>query len=241
MADNDSFVAEVTEEVRRDQMYAVWRKYGPWVIFALAAIILGTAGGAWWSQRQVDAAREASGPIFEAAVVEDDARRATLLTEAAAASDGDLSAIARLRAGAALAASGDVDGAAAAYQAVADDAGVDRRLRELGGLRVVMVRADAMPPDEMLDRLRPLAAEGAPWRPLAMELTAAAHLRAGDREAALATLADVAGDATATPGARQRSTDLIAALGGEALGPDAEATPAPDDAAPEPEQEGTDG
>ena len=39
VSDSDSFISEVSEEVRRDRMFALWRKYGPFLIGAIALIV----------------------------------------------------------------------------------------------------------------------------------------------------------------------------------------------------------
>ena len=71
MADSDSFVQEVTEEVRRDAMYAAWKKYGPFLVGAIALVIIGTAAQSWWVNSQKDAMREAGGAFIAAQEVEE--------------------------------------------------------------------------------------------------------------------------------------------------------------------------
>ena len=44
MSDTDSFIEEVSEEVRRDKLYATFKKYG-WIA---ALFILVVVGGATW-------------------------------------------------------------------------------------------------------------------------------------------------------------------------------------------------
>jgi len=46
MSDTDSFIDEVTEEVRRDQLYGYLRKYG-WIA---AVVILAIVCGAAWNE-----------------------------------------------------------------------------------------------------------------------------------------------------------------------------------------------
>ena len=46
MSNNDSFIVEVTEEVRRDKLFAAFRKYG-WIG---VLVILGIVGGTAWNQ-----------------------------------------------------------------------------------------------------------------------------------------------------------------------------------------------
>ena len=43
MSDTDSFIEEVTEEVRRDQLYKYVRKYG-WIAIALVVGVVGVTG-----------------------------------------------------------------------------------------------------------------------------------------------------------------------------------------------------
>ena len=43
MTEKDSFIDEVTEEVRRDKLYLFFRRYG-WILFIFALLIVGTIG-----------------------------------------------------------------------------------------------------------------------------------------------------------------------------------------------------
>ena len=45
MSNPDSFIDEVTEEVRRDRLFALFRKYG-WIGLV---VVLGIVGGAGWT------------------------------------------------------------------------------------------------------------------------------------------------------------------------------------------------
>ena len=48
MSNPDSFIEEVTEEVRRDRLFAAFRKYG-WIG---GLVVLGIVGGAAWNEWQ---------------------------------------------------------------------------------------------------------------------------------------------------------------------------------------------
>ncbi len=55
---NDSFIREVNEELRSDQMRAVWTQYGLIVVAIAVAIVIGTAGYrgyVYWSGKQASA------------------------------------------------------------------------------------------------------------------------------------------------------------------------------------------
>ena len=216
MADTDSFVQEVTEEVRRDAMFAAWKKYGPFVVGAIALVIIGTAASAWWSNSQITSKRAAGGAFIDAQTVEAPNDAAEAFLSLSRESEGDYAAMAGLRAGASFGAAGDVDRAVEQYKAVAAMADVDPRLTDLATLRTVMIRADVMEPSEMLETLQPLAMAGEPWRAVALEFTAAAYVRAGDTDAAVEALSTLVSDATTTPAVQARAREMIAALGGTA-------------------------
>ena len=71
MSDHDSFIDEVTEEVRRDKLFALMRRYG-WIgIVAILAIV---GGAAWteWQRAQTEARAQAFGTAVLAALADDD-------------------------------------------------------------------------------------------------------------------------------------------------------------------------
>ena len=121
-----------------------------------------------------------------------------------------------MRAAASFGAAGDVDRAVEEYQAVAAMTDVDKRLADLAKLRMIMIRSDVMEPTEMLEGLQPLSAVGEPWRSLALEFTAAAHVRNNDSDAAVDALSTLVSDENTTPAVQARAREMIAALGGTA-------------------------
>ena len=44
MSDSDSFIDEVTEEVRRDRLFGYFRRYG-WIAAVVIVVVVGGAGG----------------------------------------------------------------------------------------------------------------------------------------------------------------------------------------------------
>lgn len=216
MADSDSFVQEVTEEVRRDAMYAAWRKYGPFIVGAIAIVIVGTAAQSWWQNRQIETMREAGGAFIEAQSLEEPTDAAEAFLSLANSSEGDYAALAGLRAAASFGAAGDVDRAVEQYRNVAAMSGVDERITDLATLRTIMIRADVMEPDEMIGQLEPLSAPGEPWRSVALEFTAAAYVRADQNDEAVESLATLISDEATSPAVRARAREMIAALGGTA-------------------------
>ena len=207
----DSFIEEVTEEVRRDKLFALLKKYG-WIG---VVVILGIVGGAAyteWSRTQAENAAQAFGDQLLAAVQAENSVAALGVIEASDANRAALTGL--LLAGEAQSA-GDSDAALAALKTVASDAALPPSLRELALLKSVIVAGAGMDPSERAAALADLARPGAPYRPLALEQQALLALEAGDREGAIGLLQQISGEAGITPGLQQRATELMVALGAE--------------------------
>jgi hypothetical protein len=211
--ESDSFITEVSEEVRRDRLFATLRRYR-WLIAAAVLVIVGGAAFNSWYQARQQAAAAAAGDALAAALVEPDpARRAEALATFAAATPA-AAVPARLAQAGSLEAAGDRDAAAALLGEVAGDGAVEPLWRSLAALERVMLLGPAMDASERQATLEGLAAPNAPFRTLALEQRALMQLEAGDREAAIADLNAVLADPAATAAMQARARQLIVAAGG---------------------------
>ncbi len=65
--DGETFLKEVDDELRKEQVTNFFTRYGWWVITAVVLILGGVGGWIWWSGRQA-AARESAGETLLAAM-----------------------------------------------------------------------------------------------------------------------------------------------------------------------------
>ncbi len=212
MANQDSFINEVTEEVRRDRLFTLFRRYA-WI--GITIVVLTVAGAAWNEWRKADARAEAQarGDAILAAVEAEDPRARLAALESLRTDAPADAVISLLTATQAI----EADGEPAAYEdlvALTTDATVPQIYRDLAALKAAMIGAGEVPPAERIAMLEPLTSPGHTFRPLALEQTALAHVEAGDRDAALEILTGLAGDADASEGLLRRTLQLIVALGG---------------------------
>lgn len=213
MSDTDSFIDEVSEEVRRDRLYATFRRYG-WI--ALVAILLLVGGAAWneWRKAQQEAEAQALGnAVFAALQQEDRADRAATLEEIDAPQTGAAAVIDMLAAGEQSA----IDPAEAATRllAVADDPATPPVYREIAALKAVSMAGSGLSLEDRRTRLEGMAPGGGLVRLLADEQMALIDLETGDTDAAIERLQKVRQAAEATPGLRRRATQVIVAMGGD--------------------------
>ncbi|MBW7922059.1 MAG: hypothetical protein H3C51_08170 [Rubellimicrobium sp.] len=211
MSNTDSFIDEVTEEVRRDRLYAFFRRWA-WLGILIVVAVVGTAAFLEWQKvRHAAAAARAGDALLDALEADDPAERATAL--AASGVGGPLPLL--LIAGQDMLA-GDRDAAIATLQALAADTRQPGVYRDLAALRAVMLQTGITPPEDRITALQPLAIPGATFAPLAEEQIALARIEAGDLAGARATLDALLADAATSSSLRNRAAALRTALGDDA-------------------------
>lgn len=217
MSNPDSFIDEVNEELKRDRLFAAFRKYG-WI--AIVAVVAVVGGATWneWSKSQAMARAQAFGDAVIAALQPEDtaARRAALDALAVdPATDRARAGIVRLLAAAEALEAGERAQALEMLAAVAADAALPVSYRQLATLkRVVAAGPEDIPLTERQALIAPLAAPGGAFRPLALEQQALLLLEAGDREGALNGLTALLSEPDLSQGLQSRVLQLIVILGG---------------------------
>lgn len=211
MSDSDSFIEEVSEELRRDRLFAFFRRYG-WIAISIVVLIVAAAAYREYAAAQKIAQAEALGDAVAAAIETETAEaRAQALSEVDA--EGTAKAAIDLLAAAALVEADDPAKAAEMYQAIAVQADIGRRYTDLAALKAVMLQSGDDDPQARMAMLTGLAQPGAPYRVLAEEQMALIEVEMGDAEAANARLQRLLQDQEATAGLRRRASDVIVALG----------------------------
>ncbi len=213
MSDTDSFIEEVTEEVRRDQLYKYVRKYG-WIAIVLVVGVVGVTGYLEYQKVATANVAQALGDKLVAALDEKEpAARAAAL--AGVASDaGAAQVVVELRRAGELVEAGDIEAAVVAFEGVANS-GADPVYADMAQLKALILRGadkDAAQRDAVLAQL---AAPGALYRPLALEQQGLIALAGDDRDAAIEIFSELFQDSEITDGLRNRATQLLVALGAE--------------------------
>lgn len=212
MHNSDSFIHEVSEEVRRDRLYATLRRYG-WILVALVLLVVGGAAANEIMKSRRSSQAEGAGEALRAAFAETDpATRAGLFADVSKAAPHAI--VARLGEAGALTAAGQQDKAAAVLLSLADDSSILPVYRQLAALQRVMLLGKTMDPSERAATLETLTSPDSFFRPLALEQRALMHLDQGDKPAAVEDLNAVIAEPTATEALRARARQLVIAAGG---------------------------
>lgn len=203
MSNPESFVDEVSEDLRRDRLFALFRRYG-WIAILGVALLVGGAAYKEWSASKARTAAQERGDMILTAMEQAGPEAQIKLLKA---SDGVL---ARLLEAGMKAQSGEVDAARADYEAVAQDGTLDAIYRDMAALKSAMLPGDAQARRATLSGL---AQPGAPLRLLAMEQLAYLDLDAGDRDAAIAQMRAIHEDAGRSADMATRVASVMMALG----------------------------
>jgi len=204
---------EIDEELRRDNLLQLWKKYGRYVIAGAIVVFVIAGGYVAWRQHQLSERKALSARYFGAVSMigaNKDADAAKLFADLAT-TGGGYAMLARFEQAALLAETGDKAGAIAIYDSIATS-NVDSEFRHLAVLLSVMRGLPDTDAKAVAARLGPLTQSGNPWRPTALELIAAADLKAGDKPAALKAYKELADDLAAPEGLRSRAAEMAAAL-----------------------------
>lgn len=222
---NEAFLREVDEELRRDELTHFWKRYGLLVAAAVVVGLAAFAGWLIWQQRQQAAAGR------EAAALTQSIER--LSANQAGAAEADLDALAgsgrpgyraaaRLAQGAvALQADNDAE-AARLFGSVAADSAIGQPLRDVALVRATAAEFGRLPPATVVQRLQPFAQPGNPWFGSAGEMVATAQLALGRREEAARLYNAIANDRSVPQSIRSRAVQmagLVEAGGGAAAAP----------------------
>lgn len=214
MSETDSFIEEVSEEVRRDRLFLALRRYG-WI--GVLAVLLIVGGAAWreYSNAQDRAAAQSLGDSILAAMeIEDRTERISALNAVNPDSAGGAALLGLLTA-AEEGSNDQTDDAVATLSEITANGDVAQIYRDIAGFKLLMAQSDTLDAAERRSGFEALARAGSPIRLLAEEQLALIAVETGDTEDAIAKFQAILVDSEVTAGLRQRVSQVIVALGGE--------------------------
>lgn len=232
--EGETFLREVDEELRKEQMGRFVTRYGWWIVAAVVLFIGAIGGWIWWQGReQANAAAEAE-TLIEALDSIEAGNRAAATTRIDRLADSDIegyrAAALFTRANTQIAA-GNSPAAIATLKSIAEDEAFDPSYREAALVRQTLLEYDSLGPREVIRRLRPLAGEGSAWLGTAGEMVAVAYLKVNRPDLAGPIFARIARDENVPATIRTRAVQMAGSLGIDAL-PEQSASGAGQPAAP---------
>lgn len=206
---------EIDEELRRENFAKLWERYGQYLVGLAIVIVLATGAVVGWREYQARTQRAESvryAAAMELAQKNELARAADDFAALARDSSSGQATLARLQEAALRARAGDEKAAIATYTAIARDGALDTVYRDLATLLAALHGLASDDPKAIVDEVAGLTNATNPWHASALEITALAHLRAGERDKAREIYKGLADDLAAPQGLRARAAEMSAAL-----------------------------
>lgn len=212
---DESLFREVDEEMRKEQVAKIWKRYGNVFVGLSIGIVVAVAGLKGWQYWQRIQAEKAGSAYFAAATLQEDQEDVKALAAFEALAKGNhtgYATLARFRVADALAAEGKRDEAVKAYDVLAADSSLDKSMRDVARVRAAWLLADTASVNDLSKRLSGLDAKKGPWRDTVNEIMALASYRAGDYGDADRRMNEIMTSPDLTSAARQRAQIFLQVL-----------------------------
>lgn len=214
---DDSFIREVNEELRSERAKAIWRRFGPFIIGAAIAVVLGTAANVaynHWTSTQAAASGDEFLAALDLAAAGKNDEALTVLEKLQASGYGSYPALAQMRSASILASKGDKVGAVAAYDKAAADQSVPAPLRDMAKIHAAYILLDTGSYDDVAKRVEVLSSDSHPMRHSAREAMGMAAWKAEKNDDAAKLFKQVADDPLAPANIRQRAHIMLELMRG---------------------------
>ncbi|AML52317.1 hypothetical protein [Falsihalocynthiibacter arcticus] len=213
MSDTDSFIDEVSEEVRQDRLFGYMRKYG-WVAGALVLLLVGGTAVNEARRASAQASAESFGDeVITAMLNNESAARVTELAVIQAPSPQANVILAFLQSGEETLGSEGSDAAIAALDVIKASPESAQVYRDLAGFKAALLLGAGVPAADRKAAFAALIVPGSAFRLLAEEQVALIEVEMDDKDAAIARLNSISQDAELTSSLRQRVEQWKLVLG----------------------------
>ena len=232
--DAETFLREVDDELRREQMGNFLKRYGWWLIAAFVLVLGAVGGWIWWKEHKQSVAGVQGETLTAALDSLEAGNRAAAAPKLAELANSD---VAGYRAAALFAransetSAGNTPAAIATLRGVAANQDFDEIYRQAATVRQTQLEFDTLPPQQVVQRMRPLARPGSPWIGSAGEMLGIAYLKMHRPDLAGPVFASIGRDENVPPSIRTRAVQMAGSLGVNAVdepaAPAAAAQPTP--------------
>jgi len=212
LSNNESFIQEVSEEVRRDRLYRILKKWG-WIgIAVIVALVGGASFNEWNKDSKMNSARNLGDRVLSAVSNKDPIELKEIETSNISQDifiKNLLSAI--------LLSDNKLDASKKALEEIRDLPGITKTYRELNAFKLglLVLKEDNLTGDERFSVFEGLVEPGSPFRLLAKEQQALLLIEQGKLELAIKALSEISVDSETTASLKRRVTQLRISLGGD--------------------------
>ena len=220
--DNEAFLREVDDELRRDELQGFWKRWGRWLVGGVVGGLALFAGFLWWQDNKVVKAGvdgEQLSQALDTLASTDTPEAEVQLKKLTTAKNAGYRATAKIALAALAAQRGNAQTAAKGFAEVAGDTSLAQPWRDLALVRQTVTEFDTLKPNVVIERLKPLAISGNAWFGSAGEMVALSYIKLGQPQLAAKLFGDIAKDETVPETLRSRAVQMASGLGVGAVEP----------------------
>ena len=212
MSNNESFMQEVSEEVRKDRFYRILKKWG-WVGIALIVALVGGASfNEWNKESKINSARNLGDRVLAAIASKDviDLKEIEIKNVSQDIFIKNLmSAI--------LFSDDKLDASKKALEEIGGIPEITKTYKDLNAFKLglLLLKSGNLTGEERFDVFEVLVEPGSPFRSLAKEQQALILIEQGNIELAIKTLMEITDDSETTDTLRRRVAQLRISLGSD--------------------------
>ena len=221
----ETFVKEVDENLRRDQLRDFFKENGGWLVAGVILFLAISGGIIWYQQHREKSAEtqvEQLAQIYKDIGDGNTAKVPQQLDELSESGSKAVRASAMFTRAAFALQQNDTKLAIATYKKIRDDSSLPDAYRNAALIRETALEFDQLQPQQVIAQLEPLAKPGDPWFGSAGEMTALALIKQGKSKEAGQLFATLAKDKDVPEAIRNRAIQISGSLGADAsaaLGP----------------------
>jgi hypothetical protein len=224
----ETFVREVDENLRRDQIRDFFKDNGSYLVGLLILFLAASGGFIWFQQHRENTAQahvEQIAQIYKDIGTGNTSKVPQQLDDLSQSSSKAVRATALFTRAAFALQQNNQKLAIATLKTIADDGSLPDSYRNAALIRQTALEFDQLQPQQVIARMQPLAKAGNPWFGSAGEMTALALVKQGKKKEAGELFAAIAKDKSVPQSLRDRSIQIAGSLGADAsaaLGPQAQ-------------------
>jgi hypothetical protein len=215
----ETFLREVDENLRRDQLRGMARRFGPLLIGALVLFLAAVGGWLYWQDKQKSDAAKDSEHLAQVYTDIGTGKLRTVPQRLDVVAKGGPAAVrasALFTRAAVAIEQNDRATAIAKYREIAADKKIAPPHRDLALIRATTLEFDSLTPEQVIARMQPVTRPGNPWFGSAGELTAMAMVKQGRKTEAGRLFAAIAADRQVPDSIRARAVQIAGSLGVDA-------------------------
>jgi len=212
LSNNESFIQEVSEEVRRDRLYRILKKWG-WIgIAVIVALVGGASFNEWNKDSKMNSARNLGDRVLSAVSNKDPIELKEIET-----SNISQDIFIKNLLLAILLSDNKLDASKKALEEIRDLPGITKTYRELNAFKLglLLLKEDNLTSDERFGVFEEFVEPGSPFRLLAKEQQALILIEQGKLELAIKALTEISVDSETTASLKRRVTQLRISLGSD--------------------------